>query len=207
MEPLCLICFHYCHCVDHVNKESKQNSNQKCRLSNPHALAVHCCLALATIAACLKSEGGFSASVILTSSQKKQRSRLSVLAHLSSVDDTVKSCLQPHCASAMLTLSSLVSLENGGQTRSSLCETALALFPRMATLHTILKLWLSDGSEALCRYNAGLLNLFGLRDGSIGLLETRLTWSGPLAIEQACSVGIPQLLICLWVITIIIILN
>jgi fused-like protein len=181
--------------VDHVNKESKQNSNQKCRLSNPHALAVHCCLALATIAACLKSEGGFSASVILTSSQKKQRSRLSVLAHLSSVDDTVKSCLQPHCASAMLTLSSLVSLENGGQTRSSLCETALALFPRMATLHTILKLWLSDGSEALCRYNAGLLNLFGLRDGSIGLLETRLTWSGPLAIEQACSVGTPQLLI------------
>jgi fused-like protein len=95
----------------------------------------------------------------------------------------------------MLALSSLVSLENGGQTRSSLCETALALFPRMATLHTLLKLWLSDGSEALCRYNAGLLNLFGLRDGSIGLLETRLKWGGPLAIEQACSVGIPQLLI------------
>lgn len=182
-------------CGSYLNKESKQNSNQKCKLSNPHALVVHCCLALATIAACLKSEGESSASVILTSSQKKQRSRLSVLAHLSSVDDTVKSCLQPHCASAMLALSSLVSLENGGQTRSSLCETALALFPRMATLHTLLKLWLSDGSEALCRYNAGLLNLFGLRDGSIGLLETRLKWGGPLAIEQACSVGIPQLLI------------
>ncbi|CAN6208320.1 unnamed protein product [Urochloa humidicola] len=182
-------------CESILNKESKQNSNQKCKLSNPHALVVHCCLALATIAACLKSEGELSASVILTSSQKKQRSRLSVLAHLSSVDDTVKSCLQPHCASAMLALSALVSLENGGQTRSSLCETALALFPRMATLHTLLKLWLSDGSEALCRYNAGLLNLFGLRDGSIGLLETRLKWGGPLAIEQACSVGIPQLLI------------
>ncbi|ONM34597.1 Serine/threonine-protein kinase TIO [Zea mays] len=182
-------------CGSYLNKESRQNSNQKCKLSNPHALVVHCCLALATIAACLKSEGGSSASLVLTSSQKKQRSRLSVLAHLSSVDDTVKSCLQPHCASAMLALSSLVSLENGGQTRSSLCETALALFPRMATLHTLLKLWLSDGSEALCRYNAGLLNLFGLRDGSIGLLETRLKWGGPLAIEQACSVGIPQLLI------------
>ncbi|XP_062188351.1 serine/threonine-protein kinase TIO [Phragmites australis] len=182
-------------CGSYLNKESKQNSNQKCKLSNPHALVVHCCLALATIAACLKSQGESSASIILTSSQKKQRSRLSVLAHLSSVDDTVKSCLQPHCASAMLALSSLVSLENGGQTRSSLCETALALFPRMATLHTLLKLWLSDGSEALCRYNAGLLNLFGLRDGSIGLLETRLKWGGPLAIEQACSVGIPQLLI------------
>ncbi|CAL5037407.1 unnamed protein product [Urochloa decumbens] len=182
-------------CESILNKESKQNSNQKCKLSNPHALVVHCCLALATIAACLKSEGELSASVILTSSQKKQRSRLSVLAHLSSVDDTVKSCLQPHCASAMLALSALVSLENGGQTRSSLCETALALFPRMATLHTLLKLWLSDGSEALCRYNAGLLNLFGLRDGSIGLLETRLKWGGPLAIEQACSVGIPHLLI------------
>ncbi|RCV20787.1 hypothetical protein SETIT_4G085900v2 [Setaria italica] len=182
-------------CGSILNKESKQNNNQKCKLSNPHALVVHCCLALATIAACLKSGGESSASVILTSSQKKQRSRLSVLAHLSSVDDTVKSCLQPHCASAMLALSALVSLENGGQTRSSLCETALALFPRMATLHTLLKLWLSDGSEALCRYNAGLLNLFGLRDGSIGLLETRLKWGGPLAIEQACSVGIPQLLI------------
>jgi fused len=182
-------------CGSYLNKESRQNSNQKCKLSNPHALVVHCCLALATIAACLKSEGESSASLVLTSSQKKQRSRLSVLAHLSSVDDTVKSCLQPHCASAMLALSSLVSLENSGQTRSSLCETALALFPRMATLHTLLKLWLSDGSEALCRYNAGLLNLFGLRDGSIGLLETRLKWGGPLAIEQACSVGIPQLLI------------
>lgn len=182
-------------CGSYLNKESKQNSNQKCKLSNPHALVVHCCLALVTIAVCLKSEGKSSASYILTISQKKQRSRLSVLAHLSSVDDTVKSCLQPHCASAMLALSSLISLENGGQTRSSLCETALALFPRMATLHTLLKLWLSDGSEALCRYNAGLLNLFGLRDGSIGLLETRLKWGGPLAIEQACSVGIPQLLI------------
>nr|CAB3455363.1 unnamed protein product [Digitaria exilis] len=80
----------------------------------------------------------------------------------------------------MLALSALVSLANGGETRSSLCETALALFPRMATLHTLLKLWLSDGSDALCRYNFGLLNLFGLRDGSIGLLETRLKWSGPL---------------------------
>ncbi|CAN6213297.1 unnamed protein product [Urochloa humidicola] len=182
-------------CGSHLSKVSKENSNQKSKVSNPHALVVHCCLALAAIAASLKLEGKSSASIILTSSQKKQRSRLSVLAHLSSVDDTVKSCLQPHCASAMLALSSLISLENGAQTRSSVCETALALFPRMATLHTLLKLWLSDGSEALCRYNAGLLNLFGLRDGSIGLLETRLKWGGPLAIEQACSVGIPRLLI------------
>ncbi|XP_051213518.1 serine/threonine-protein kinase TIO [Lolium perenne] len=181
-------------CGSYLN-ESKQNSNQKCKLSNPHALVVHCCLALATIAACLKLDGKSSASIILTSSTKKQRSRLSVLAHLSSADDTVKSCLQPHCASATLALSTLIALENGGQARSSLCETALALFPRMATLHTLLKLWLSDGSEELCRYNAGLLNLFGLRDGSIGLLETRLKWGGPLAVEQACSVGIPQLLI------------
>ncbi|KAK1677771.1 hypothetical protein QYE76_038619 [Lolium multiflorum] len=181
-------------CGSYLN-ESKQNSNQKCKLSNPHALVVHCCLALATIAACLKLDGKSSASIILTSSNKKQRSRLSVLAHLSSADDTVKSCLQPHCASATLALSTLIALENGGQARSSLCETALALFPRMATLHTLLKLWLSDGSEELCRYNAGLLNLFGLRDGSIGLLETRLKWGGPLAVEQACSVGIPQLLI------------
>ncbi|TVU15955.1 hypothetical protein EJB05_39500 [Eragrostis curvula] len=182
-------------CSSYFNKESKQNNNQNCKLSNPRAIVVHCCLVLATIAACLKSEGKSSASVVLTRSQKKQQSRLSVLAQLSSADDTVKSYLQPHCASAMLALSSLVSLENGEEARSSLCETALALFPPMATLHTLLKFWLSDGSEALCRYNAGLLNLFGLRDGSIGLLEIRLKWGGPLAIEQACSIGIPQLLI------------
>jgi fused-like protein len=90
-------------CGSYLN-ESKQNSNQKCKLSNPHALVVHCCLALATIAACLKLDGKSSASIILTSSNKKQRSRLSVLAHLSSADDTVKSCLQPHCASATLAL-------------------------------------------------------------------------------------------------------
>ncbi|RLN35666.1 serine/threonine-protein kinase TIO-like isoform X2 [Panicum miliaceum] len=184
-------------CGSYLNKESKENSNKKSKLSNPHALVVHCCLALAAIASSLKLEGKSSASIILTSFQKKQRSRLSVLAHLSSVDDTVKISLQPHCASAMLALSSFISLENGAQTRSSVCETALALFPRMATLHTLLKLWLSDGSEALCRYNAGLLNLYGLCDGSIGLLETRLKWGGPLAIEQACSVGIPRLLILL----------
>ncbi|XP_072974652.1 serine/threonine-protein kinase TIO isoform X1 [Typha angustifolia] len=181
-------------CASNLIKDSKETGNQKCKLSNPRALAVHCCLALATIADGLKSDGKYSASSILTNSQKKQRSRLSVLVHLSSSDDTVTSCLQPHCASAMLALSSLVSLENGGHEKSSICEAALALFPPMATLRTLLRLWLSDDSEALGNHNGGISNWYGLRDGSIGLLATRLIWGGPLAIEQACSNGIPQLL-------------
>ncbi|XP_020107815.1 serine/threonine-protein kinase TIO isoform X2 [Ananas comosus] len=186
-------------CASYLNKESKESGIQKCKLSNPHSLVVHCCLALATIANRLKSDGKCSASVILTTFEKKQRSRLSVLVQLSTSDDTVTSCLQPHCASAMLALSSILSLENGGHLKSFICENALAMFPPMATLRSLLKLWLSDDSEALSNYNGGLLNWFGIRDGSIGLLETRLLWGGPLAIEQACSNGIPQLLVRLLV--------
>ncbi|KAA8540378.1 hypothetical protein F0562_024703 [Nyssa sinensis] len=35
----------------------------------------------------------------------------------------------------------------------------------------------------------------GLRDGCVGLLESRLKWGGPLAVQQLCASGIPQLLI------------
>nr|XP_010938300.1 serine/threonine-protein kinase TIO [Elaeis guineensis] len=184
-------------CASYLNKESGETHNQKCKLSNPRALVLHCCLALATIANCLRSDGKCSASNILTNSQKKQRARLSVLAHLSSSDDNVTNSIQPHNASAMLALSFLLSLENGGHSKSCISETALALFPPMATLRTTLKLWLSSDSEARANYNGVMSNWHGLRDGCVGLLQTRLMWGGPLAIEQACSNGIPQLLIYL----------
>jgi fused len=189
-------------CASYIKKESKDGgptNNAQCKLSNPRSLAVHCCTALATISSCLNSnsENKHSAVVILTSSQKKQRSRLSVLVHLSSSDDTITGSLQPHCAAAMLALSSIVSLENELNTKSSICEAALALFPPMGTLRALLNLWLSEESEALCTYNGGLLNWFCLRDGCIGLVETRLKWGGPLAIEQACSNGIYKLLLSL----------
>ncbi|KAJ3693415.1 hypothetical protein LUZ60_008895 [Juncus effusus] len=177
-------------CANYLKKDPKEN-----KLSNPRSLAVHCCAALATIATRLTSQKSRSASLILTNSQKKQRSRLSILVHLLSLDETLTGCLQPHSATAMLALSSILSLENGSSMKSSICEVALAIFPPMGTLRNFLNLWLSDESENLGTYNGGLLNKFCLRDGCIGLLETRLKWGGPLAIEQACSNGIPKLLL------------
>jgi len=182
-------------CAPYLTKDSGETRNQKCKLSNPRALVLHCCLSLATIAYCLKANGKCSTAYILTSSQKKQRTRLSVLAHLSSSDDRMTSSIQPQCESAMLALSALVSLENGGPGKSSISETALAVFPPMATLRSLLKLWLSEEHESTSSYSTMSLNGHGLRDGCTGLLEARLKWGGPLAIEQACSNGIPQLLI------------
>ncbi|KAH7676527.1 Non-specific serine/threonine protein kinase protein [Dioscorea alata] len=182
-------------CVSYINKESGEIQNQKCKLSNPHRLVLHSCLALATVANCLRSDEKISASSILTSSQKKQRGRLSVLAHFCSSDDRVVNYNQPHCLSAMLALSSILSLESGSTTSSSICESALVLLPPMATLRNQLKVLLSDENEALSKYK--LLNWYGVRDGCVGLLKARLNWGGPLAIEQACSNGIPQLLTCL----------
>ncbi|XP_077216571.1 kinase family with ARM repeat domain-containing protein isoform X2 [Tasmannia lanceolata] len=179
------------------NKEptTGEANNQKCKISNPQGLILHSCLTLATIAQYLKSAGRTSAACLLTSSQKKQRARLSVLAHHSSSDDRVTSSIQPQCASAMLALASLISLEGGGGPISSISETALAMIPPTATLRAHLRLTLSDEKEVNVGNNSMLSKWHGLRDGCVGLLETRLKLGGPLAIEQACSNGIPHLLI------------
>ncbi|KAJ6828856.1 serine/threonine-protein kinase TIO [Iris pallida] len=182
-------------CAPYLNKDSGEIRNQKCKLSNPRSLVLHCCLALATITYCLESRGKFLASYVLTNSQKKQRTRLSVLAHLSSSDDRVASSIQPHSASAMLALSWLLSLESAETGKSMMCETALTVFPPMGTLRSLLKLWLSDVQESMANINGLLLNWHGIRDVCVGLLEARLKWGGPLTIEQACSNGMPQLLI------------
>lgn len=186
-------------CASSTNKEqsSSDMSSQKCKLLNPNALVVHSCLTLATIAQRFKSAGRTSVVFMLTSNQKKQRARLSLLAHLSSSDDTVMSSFSPHCASAMLALASLVSLESGGHLNSPLSEMALTLIPPTSTLRAHLKHSSSDEHEANSKQTGMLSNWLGIRDGCVGLLETRLKWGGPLAIEQACSNGIPQLLIYL----------
>lgn len=182
-------------CVSILNKDSAEKRNQKCKLSNPRGLVVHCCITLATIADRLRLLAKCSASYILSSSQKKQRARFSVLAHLSLTDEAVTSSIQPHCASAMLALSSILSLECNANGNSSISENALALLPSMATLRNLLKLCLSD--DSVLSHNEMFLKWFGLNDGCLGLLKMRLLWGGPLAIQQACSNGIPQLLISL----------
>ncbi|XP_068647491.1 serine/threonine-protein kinase TIO-like isoform X2 [Aristolochia californica] len=186
-------------CVSSSNKDSPtgEATNQKSKLSNPHVLVLHSCVALATIAQCLKYVGRGSATCMLTTTARKQRARLSLLTHLSSSDDKLASSLQLHCASAMLALASLISLENEGPLKSPISETALALIPPTATLRAHLRLSLSDVSSMGGKNNKVLSNMLGFRDGCVGLLETRLRWGGSLAVEQACSNGIPQLLMYL----------
>ncbi|KHG09272.1 tsuA [Gossypium arboreum] len=130
-----------------LNKDAQ--SDMKCKISNPPALTLHTCLLLATIAQCLKSTGRNSAIFMLTTSPKKQLSRLTMLAqHVSSKDTTITS-LQPHSASAMLAFASILSLEGG----------------------------------------------LSVEDGCLGLLESKLEWGGPLAVQQLIASGIPLLLI------------
>ncbi|URD91252.1 hypothetical protein MUK42_10526 [Musa troglodytarum] len=133
-----------------------------------------------------------NSSTTVTETDKKQRARLSVLAHLSLTDDAVTSSIQPHCAAAMLALSSILSLESGVH-GNSISEHTLALLPSMATLRNLLKLCLSDDNEM--KSCDVLLGRLGLNDACLGLLKMRLLWGGPLGIQQACSNGIPQLLV------------
>ncbi|XP_043723868.1 serine/threonine-protein kinase TIO isoform X1 [Telopea speciosissima] len=181
-------------CASSSNKEIPgETSNHKCKLSNPHTVVQHSCLTIATIAQYLKSAGRMSASFMLTTSPKKQLSRLSVLAHFSS-DDRMTTSFQPHNASAMLALASVLSLESGGHVESSISETAIPLIPRITTIYDNLKIPSRDKNEVTTNQNGMLSCWHGLRDGCVGLLETRLKWGGPLAVQQACASGIPQLL-------------
>ncbi|KAL5978436.1 hypothetical protein ACLOJK_029553, partial [Asimina triloba] len=184
-------------CASTSNKEptSGESGNQKSKLSNPQALILHSCLTLATIAQCLKSNGRVSASCILTTTQKKQRARLSVLAHLSSSDDWVANSSQSQSAAAMLALASLISLESVSSVISPIAESALPLIPPTASLRAYLRVTSTDENETNLKFEGMLSKWHGLRDGCVGLLDTRLKLIGPLAIEQACSNGIPQLLI------------
>ncbi|RDX76182.1 Serine/threonine-protein kinase TIO, partial [Mucuna pruriens] len=184
-------------CSSSVNKDTQnvEPSNVKCKLTNPSALVRHSCLVLAIIAQCLKSTGRNSAIFMLTTSPKKQLARLSVLAHHISSDDKIKASIQPQSASAMLALASILSLESGALVESPISEIAMPLIPRTSTLSDHLKF--SSGNENEldpCNISGKLSYWQGVRDGCVGLLDSRLKWGGPLAVQQLCASGIPLLL-------------
>ncbi|XP_010245992.1 PREDICTED: serine/threonine-protein kinase TIO [Nelumbo nucifera] len=176
------------------NKEPPvgEASNQKSKVSSPHTVIFHSCLTLATVAQSLRSAGRISPSFMLTTNPKKQLARISILAHCS--DEKMPTSFQPHCASSMLALSCILSLENGGSLESSIPESAVPLIPRTSTLCDHLKVPASDKTEVV-NQNGALSYWHGLRDGCIGLLEARLKWGGPLAVQQVCASGTPQFLI------------
>lgn len=178
-----------------TSNKDPETSNLKSKSANSSTLVLNSCLLLAIIAQCLKSTGRNSALFMLTSSPKNQLSRLSIIGHQFSPDDKMKISLQPHCASAMLALASILSLESGASVESSISEIAVPLIPRSATLCEHLKISPVEGNELGPR-NINVLSYWhGLRDGCVGLLESRLKWGGPLAVKQSCASGMPLLLI------------
>ncbi|KAG6737656.1 hypothetical protein POTOM_059184 [Populus tomentosa] len=178
-----------------TSNKDPETSNLKSKLANSSMVVLNSCLLLAIIAQCLKSTGRNSALFMLTSSPKNQLSRLSIIGHQFSPDDKMKISLQPHCASAMLALASILSLESGASVESSISEIAVPLIPRSATLCEHLKISLVEGNELGPRNMNVLSYWHGLRDGCVGLLESRLKWGGPLAVKQLCASGMPLLLI------------
>ncbi|TYH75287.1 hypothetical protein ES332_D04G009200v1 [Gossypium tomentosum] len=177
-----------------LNKDAQ--SDMKCKISNPPALTLHTCLLLATIAQCLKSTGRNSAIFMLTTSPKKQLSRLTILAqHVSSKDTTITS-LQPHSASAMLAFASILSLEGGLSVESAISEIAVPLIPPTSTLCDHLKISSDCENDVGPKNTKAVLSYWhGFRDGCVGLLEAKLKWGGPLAVQQLIASGIPLLLI------------
>ncbi|KAK7290480.1 hypothetical protein RIF29_04930 [Crotalaria pallida] len=185
-------------CSSSLNKDahSVEPSNVKCKIMNPSALVRHSCVILATIAQCLKSSGRNSAIFMLTTSPKKQLARLSLLAHNISSDDKTKASLQSQSASAMLALASILSLESGASVESTVSEIAMPLIPRTSTLCDHLKFSPGNENELDPGNICGRLSYWqGVRDGCVGLLDCRLMWGGPLAVQQLCASGIPLLLI------------
>ncbi|KAK9080095.1 hypothetical protein SSX86_001770 [Deinandra increscens subsp. villosa] len=169
--------------------QTADTNNLKSKISNPCALVCHSCLLLTAIAQSLKSTGRNSALFMLTSSSKRQHSRLSDLAHHYSLCDRIQNSFQPHSMSAMLAFSSILSLESNSSVETSISEIAVPLIPRSATLCDYLRT-LTDNN------NGNKLSYWhGFRDGCVGLLDSRLLWGGALAVQQLCASGIPQTLI------------
>ncbi|TQD81833.1 hypothetical protein C1H46_032586 [Malus baccata] len=185
-------------CISSQNKDPQaiETATFKNKLTNPTTLVLHSCLILATVAQCLKATGRNSALFMLTTSPKKQLSRLSVLAHHFSSDESKNASIQAHAASAMLALASILSLEPGSSVESSILDVAVPLIPRSATLCEYLKLSSGNGIELHSNGPSGTLSYWhGLRDGCVGLLESRLRWGGPLAVKQLCASNMPLLLV------------
>ncbi|KAF5174888.1 Serine/threonine-protein kinase TIO [Thalictrum thalictroides] len=191
-------------CASSSKKEPSigEGGNAKCKGFNRNGLVRHSCLIIATIAQCLKSSGRVSASFMLTTSSKRQHARLSVLSHHFSSNEMATTSLQSHCASAMLAFASLLALDSGDAVQSSISEIAVSLISPTSTICGLLSIPLANRSEVTVNQQEvtvnphGMLSQWhGVRDGCVGLLETRLNLGGPLAVQQACANGIPQLLI------------
>ncbi|KAJ6697153.1 hypothetical protein OIU85_003508 [Salix viminalis] len=165
------------------NKDPETN-NLKSKLANSSTVVLNSCLLLAIVAQCLKSTGRNSALFMLTSSPKNQLSRLSIIGHQFSPEDKLKISLQPHCASAMLALASILSLESGASVESSISEIAVPLIPRSATLCEHLKISPVEGNELGPRNMNVLSYWHGLRDGCVGLLESRLKWGATVQLPS-----------------------
>ncbi|XP_055827589.1 serine/threonine-protein kinase TIO [Solanum dulcamara] len=168
------------------------SSAKKSRGGEANTLVLHLSLLLATIAQCLKSSGRNSALFMLTTSSRKQLTRLSDLAHYFSAD--VQSLCQPHSASAMLALASILSLETGCTVETTILDIAVPMIPRTAKLCEYLRNPVNE-QDGISMFSGMLSHWHGLRDGSIGLLDIRLKKEGPLAVQHSCASGIPQLLI------------
>ncbi|KAJ4831260.1 hypothetical protein Tsubulata_044914 [Turnera subulata] len=178
-----------------ASSSNKDPPTGESKLANITALVLHASVILATVAQCLKSTGRSSALFMLTTSPKKQLSRLSLLAQQCSPEDRVAASLQPHCAAAMLALASILSLESKMSVESSFLEVAMPLIPQTATLCEHLNISSGNQNE-VGPNNIGVLSYWhGLRDGCVGLLESRLKLGGPLAVKQLCASGTPLLLI------------
>ncbi|XP_071693687.1 serine/threonine-protein kinase TIO [Rutidosis leptorrhynchoides] len=174
-------------------------NNLKNKISNPSALVCNSCLVITAVAQSLKSTGRNSALFMLTSSPNRQRSRLSDLAHHYSLHDRIQNSFQPHSMSAMLALASILALETCSPIETSISEIAVPLIPRSATLCDYLKISTDenrDNNNNINKISKNKLSYWhGFRDGCVGLLDSRLKWGGPLAIQQLCASGIPQTLI------------
>ncbi|KAL3524521.1 hypothetical protein ACH5RR_017355 [Cinchona calisaya] len=167
----------------------------KSKPTDPCTLVQHCCLVITAVAQSLKLSGRSSALFMLTSSSKKQFSRLSLLAHHFTSDERMQSTFPPSRASAMLAFASILSLETGVSVETTVAKIAVPLIPRTATLCDHLKVLPSEENAVKYSIFSGMLSFWhGVRDGCVGLLESRLKWGGPLAVQQLCASGIPQLL-------------
>ncbi|KAL8142701.1 hypothetical protein V2J09_015733 [Rumex salicifolius] len=188
--------FSILHACTTSNKDLQTGETipSKCKFGNPNLLVLQSCLLIAAISQSFKSAGRNSAVFILTTSTKKQKSRLSTLAYHFSSDDAMKSSFEPFSASAMLAFASILSLESGASSESSIIGIAMPLIPRTTAICDHLKLKLKNEQEkGTSGVNCKLSHWHGLSDGFVGILDSRLKWGGPLAVQKSCASGIPQL--------------
>ncbi|EPS72465.1 hypothetical protein M569_02293, partial [Genlisea aurea] len=185
-----------CAVSNKSNATDSGSDGTKHRVVDTRFLVMNSCLVLAAAAHSLRLSGRASAVFMLTNSSKKQFARLSVLAHHFSSDERMQSSMQASSAASMLALASILSLEKGTPVENAIFEMALPLIPRTATLCDHLRdPSVVENIVSPCLLKGILPSRHGIRDGSVGVLDARLNWGGPLAVQQLCASGVPQLLV------------